>query len=346
MQSILVSELLLSDCPIEAALHLIATNDTRRCTCCFTWFMNLPSIAENRTFLSSSLHADLQRWIAGRARDTCPTCQQEKAALAHIKGKRVLTAEKTAALQAEEGASERRYRARRDVDLYQALRAFGSKLLALPPRAYSDINSLLTWRQERVLFHVLQDLGAFQYPGMAEGCFRDGLGRSVPDEKIYEIIRQRDIRWNMYRGWVKDGLRVSFEMPVVEVVQKDHALVARGRGAKRWRGRGMYRKWAPRMDRGKFELEPIVEGDEMEAAIDEMWSYKIRNRTGTRLMAKDLKSAKNFSRSFGVQKEERPKRAVLGRVEATRQVQHVSASRREVVGSNGGRRRLTKAAPY
>ena len=344
MQSILVSELLLSDGPIKTALRLIANNDTRRCTCCYTWFINLPSAAENRTFLSSTLHADLQRWIAGRARDTCPTCQQEKAALAHLKGKRVPT---TAAHQAEERASERRYRARRDVDLYQALRAFGSKLPALPPRAYSDIDSLLSWRQERALFHALQDLGAFRYPGMAEGCFCDGMGRPVPDEKIYEIIRQRDIRWNMYRGWVKDGLRVSFEMPVVEeVVEKDHAPVAQSNGVKRWRGRGKYRKWAPRMDRGDFELEPIAEGDEMDAAIEDMWSYRILNRTGSRAMAKELKPAKNFSRPFGILKEERPKRAVVGCAEATRLVQRVSASRREVVGSGGGRRRLTKVALY
>ena len=312
--------------------------------------MNLPSVAENRSLLSSSLHADLQRWIAGRARDTCPTCQGEKAAFAHMKEKRARDPRQhqSAEIQAKEDASTHRYRARRDVDLYQALRAFGSTLPALPPRAYSDINSLLTWRQERALFHALQELGAFRYPGMAEGCFCDGFGGSVSDEKIYEIIRQRDIRWNIYRGWVKDGLRVSFEMPSsekssFEEPQKDHD----GRAAKRWRGRGMYRKWAPRMDRSEFELEPIAEGDEMEAALDEMWSYRILNRSGSGLVGKELKPAKNFSRPFGIQMEERPKRAVVGCAEAISQVQRVtvSASRREVVGSSGGRRKLTKAAP-
>lgn len=209
----------------------------------------------------------------------------------------------------------RRYRAHRDVQLYRALLAFGA--LPLPSRASSDRGpltlGLLTWAQERALFHALRDLGAFRYPAMAEGIFCDELGRAVSDEKIYEMIRLCDIRWNMYRGWVKDGLRVNFRKPVVEGEGQQSGAGAGvlGRGARRWRGRGMYAKMAPRMERGMFTLEVIAEGDEAEVAGDELWSCKTFNCTGSRPMAKEMKPVKNFSRPFEVWKEERPQRAVV-----------------------------------
>ena len=200
MHSILLSELLLSACPIEAAFTLIAANDTRRCPTCYTWYIDLDSPKSTPTHLKSlHLHKRCSRSLP---RDICPQCHQENPDLALAKTHEPLTthhhlhrpqqrAESFTATpypKTSRCPELRRYVARRDVKVYQALRDSGSKLPALPARCAHNqgIDSLLNQKQERALFLALQELGAFRYPGMAENM-RDREGRALPDgEYIFE----------------------------------------------------------------------------------------------------------------------------------------------------------------
>lgn len=194
MHSILLSELLLSACPIKAAFALIAANDTRRCTTCYTWYIDLDTPKSSSNYLQGPCH--LKRCSKTLARDTCPQCRQERMDLALANEKRILTAHQhlhwpeqhAETLTATQYSTTtlapdlRRYLARRDVKLYQALHDRGSKLPALPAQCkhHQGVDSLLDQKQERALFRALQDLGAFLYPGMAENM-RDREGRALPD---------------------------------------------------------------------------------------------------------------------------------------------------------------------
>ena len=198
MHSILLSELLLSPCPLESAFKLIAANDTRRCTSCFTWYVDLDCPKTSSSFLQG-LYV-LERCSKGLPRDVCPLCYQESIDQAIAKKRRARNAHQhlhqteqhpkalaaTLNLKTSLPPYTRRYLARRDVELYQALRDSGSNLPALPARCRHDegIESLLNLKQERALFLALQDLGAFRYPGMAENM-RDREGRTLPDGKYF-----------------------------------------------------------------------------------------------------------------------------------------------------------------
>ena len=193
MHSILLSELLLSACSIEAAFTLIAANDTRRCTACYTWYIDLDSPKSSSSYLKGLC---FNRYSKTLARDTCPQCQQENIEVARANEKRIFTAHQhfhppgqhaepltaTKHLRTILTRDLRRYLAKRDVKLYQVLRDSGSKLPALPSQCKHDggVESLLNLKQERALFHALQELGAFRYPGMAENM-RDREGRVLPD---------------------------------------------------------------------------------------------------------------------------------------------------------------------
>ncbi|KAL8791864.1 MAG: hypothetical protein Q9195_005526 [Heterodermia aff. obscurata] len=257
MRSILLSELLLSPCPINAATALIAANDTRRCTACYTWFIDLDTPK-----LTSSLLQD-RYLLQSRSRNTCPLCCHEGIASErkilnahhrqeHDAGTLTATPYPTPSFSPEQC----RYLARRDVKLYQALRDRGSKLPALFPaqcKRHDDqgIDSLLDQTQERALFRALQQLGAFCYPGMAENM-RDREGRP---------------------GWIQDGHRVFFEKP--PDLDERETSRAKGSKARRWTKRVMVsgRMLPKRMDRADFKLEPVVEVNEVEAVVD--WNSSV-----------------------------------------------------------------------
>ena len=207
MHSILLSELLLSACPIESAFVLIEANDTRRCTSCFTWFIDLdkPKITSRYLkdlYFFQSCSRSRSRSLAG---DICPQCRQERTDLAlapeqkipaahqrlHHREQHAETLTATPYSRTSLSPEQRRYMAWRDVKLYQALRDTGSKLPALPAakcKHYQGIDSLLDQKQERLLFLALQERGAFRYPGMRENM-RDREGRALPDGKsIFRAI--------------------------------------------------------------------------------------------------------------------------------------------------------------
>ena len=193
MHSILLSELLLSACSIKAAFTLIAANNTRRCIACYSWYIDLDTPKSSSSYLKGLY---LKRYSKTLARDTCPQCRQESIDVAIANEKRILNAHQrldrpeqlaelltaTPYLRTTLTPDIRRYLARRDVKLYQALRDSGSKLPALPAQCKHDegIESLLNQEQERALFHALQELGAFNYPGMSQNM-RDREGHPLPD---------------------------------------------------------------------------------------------------------------------------------------------------------------------
>ena len=157
MHSILLSELVLSACPIKVAFALIAANNTQRCTACYTWYIDLDTPKPSSSYLQGLRF--LKCSSKTLARDTCPQCRQERIDLALANENRILTAHQH--LHRPEQYAEtltvtqystttlapklRRYLARRDVKLYQALRDRKSKLPALPAKCKhnQDINSLL-----------------------------------------------------------------------------------------------------------------------------------------------------------------------------------------------------------
>ena len=93
-------------------------------------------------------------------------------------------------------------------------------------------------------------------------------------EKIFEVIRQSDCRWNMERGWVQEGERVCFEKPpppFSECVRRG----AKGLRVRWWDKRVLVsgRILPRRMKRADFRLQPIVE-------VDEVWGADGRGGFG------------------------------------------------------------------
>lgn len=91
------------------------------------------------------------------------------------------------------------------------------------------------------------------------------IADSLKLEKIFENIRQHDCRWNVERGWVKEGHRVCFQKPPTfdERETRRATKPKMRRWAKKVKVSG--RTLPKRMDLADFKLEPIVEVDDVEA---------------------------------------------------------------------------------
>lgn len=336
MPSFLLSDLLLTSFP------LISANETRRCTSCYTWYIDLPTPSPKPTcaFLRLNKTLLLKYCSTRSTRPKCPQCRREKIEKALALEKEILTAHLHLLTETETRPDHqeaqgkktpqptpphetRRHRARRDVKLYHALRAQGSHLPPLPPkqRSRNGVDGLLTWAQDRALFRALQELGAFRYPGMAEN-FRDEHGGRLSDEEIYEIVRQRGCRWDVMRGWVQGGRRVSFEKRNVGVVG--------GGVVRRWerRGRVSGRKMPKRMDRGDFRLEAIVEVDEVEIDSPLTSSHAREPVLSSGVAGQHTQGVKNFSRRFDIERRDTgPHRAIVGYADVALQLQHIPLAR-------------------